>query len=93
MSNVKRNLSFDCGIARARLETWLTEEMALDRCESGGWHFTSEDGMCSVELGNLESRTLGSVSIERTRLAITGDVEAVDTFMHLFTLRFMSAGG
>ena len=85
-------LELDCGIPKARLSAWLDDELGLPG-KDGTWVFTAEGSTCRVALAPLESRSLGSVSIERTALTIEGEEPAQGTFMRLFTLRFASAGG
>lgn len=97
-------MDLDCGIRRARLESWLADELGLP-FERGAWKFTANDSdesggvskaaeaTCRVRLSPLEARTLGSFTLERTRLTAEGDARAIAYLQQLFTLRFMSAGG
>ena len=81
-------MELDCGIAKARIDAWLDEELGL---EGRAFHFEGES--CAVETAALESRPLGAIELERTSLRVEGGSQAVEEFMRLFTLRFMSAGG
>ena len=85
-------LDLDCGIAYARIATWLDDELALPRPDDR-WLYSCDDGTCSIALEPLEKRAFRNVSIERTRLVAEGDQGALDSFDKLFTLRFISAGG
>ena len=85
-------LDLDCGIAYARIAAWLETELRVPYVE-GAWLFTSDGCACRVQIEPLESRPLGSVKLERTRLRASGDPEALARFGRLFTLRFVSAGG
>ena len=87
-----KRLDLDCGIAFARIEQWLSEELGLPR-EGTFWVFSECDQMCRIQLNRLEPRTVGLASIERTRLLAEGDATALERFERLFTLRFLSAGG
>jgi hypothetical protein len=82
----------DCGIAMRRIEAWLDDELALVRDDEGRVYKVGESACC-VMIRPLEARTLGSYKLERTELYVKGDPTAVESFQHLFTLRFMSAGG
>lgn len=104
MAEEHQNIALDCGIAYARLEAWLSDELALPHCYDGLWVYEYRPGpqrtdsalkvaTCYIELSRLENRELGNFALERTQLSIDGDVEAVTAFMKLFTLRFVSAGG
>ena len=85
-------MELDCGIARKRITDWLNDELALAR-EGRTWLFAAGVGTCCITAEKLESRKLGAVDLERTSVRVEGDELAVEAFMHLFTLRFMSAGG
>lgn len=85
-------MRLDCGIARRRIDAWLSEELALRR-DGLGWVFFHGDCSCRISTDELERRPLGAVEIERTELRVEGDEPAREEFMRLFTLRFMSAGG
>ena len=93
-------MDLDCGIPRARIVAWLDNELALPAVpsvpvEQGRWIFRAADGgeTCRIALEPLGERTLGGLSLERTRLRADGDEGAVAAFARLFTLRFASAGG
>ena len=81
-------MELDCGIAKARIDTWLDDELGL---EGRVFHFDGQS--CDVATTALESRPLGAIELERTSLQVEGDLQAIEEFMRLFTLRFMSAGG
>ncbi|MBP3867330.1 MAG: hypothetical protein J6D25_05920 [Eggerthellaceae bacterium] len=85
-------INLDCGIAYARIASWLEDELALPRAD-GGWVYSCDQDSCSISLEPLESRTLGKIDLERTRLVAEGDPHALESFDKLFTLRFISAGG
>jgi len=85
-------LNFDCGIAYARFEVWLRDELAL-HFDGTCWLFPTPHGVCHVRISPLESRKLGAVQLERCRLVATGDAEALAVFNKTFTLRSISAGG
>ena len=85
-------IDLDCGIAYARIATWLDDELALPRDESR-WVFHDAGKTCRISLELLENRMFRHVSIERTRLVAEGDAEVLASFEKLFTLRFISAGG
>lgn len=57
------------------------------------YEFPAGESCCMVTLTPLENRSVGKVTLERTHLRVEGTQEAVDSFMRLFTLRFISAGG
>lgn len=88
----QRTIDLDCGITLQRIAQWLDDELALPR-EGQGYVFRKGACACTVTLERLENRTIGLLDLERTRLLVCGDSEAVDVFEKLFTLRFMSAGG
>ena len=88
----QRTIDFDCGIAYARIEAWLHNELALPATPDG-WEFEFAHVSCRIRIAPLEPRPLGSVCIERCSLHAEGDADALDEFERLFTLRFMSAGG
>ncbi len=81
-------MELDCGIAKARIDAWLDDELCLE-----GRVFNCEGKTCTVATAALESRPLGAIKLERTSLHVEGEPQAVEEFMRLFTLRFMSAGG
>ncbi|MBQ9004592.1 MAG: hypothetical protein IJ087_22370 [Eggerthellaceae bacterium] len=85
-------MELDCGIPRARLVAWLDDELALDRTEDA-WRFSCEAGPCTIALAPLAPRRLGTLEFERTSIVLSGDRDAIESFLHLFTLRFASAGG
>lgn len=85
-------MELDCGIRRGRIVGWLRDELAL-ACEGGAWTFVHGGSTCRVSTEELGNRELGKVSLDRTALRVEGDQQAVDEFMRLFTLRFISAGG
>lgn len=85
-------MELDCGIPYQRIASWLSDELALAR-SGEGWVFDSDGETCFVFAQKLESRPLGMVHLERTAVRFDGSQQAEDAFMHLFTLRFMSAGG
>ena len=85
-------LDLDCGITVTRIVAWLDDELAL-RHSPNGWVFATQDGTCLVKAEPLESRTIGPISLERTRLVAHGDSDTLAAFEKLFTLRFVSAGG
>ena len=85
-------MELDCGIAKARIDAWLDDELGLAReGERRSFRFRGE--ACAVATAALEGRSLGAIELERTSLKVEGDPQAVEEFMRLFTLRFMSAGG
>ena len=88
----RKPLDLDCGIAYSRIETWLRSELALSILD-GSWLFEHGGAICRIRIAPLDPRSLGHVSIERCALHAEGDAAAVAEFEHLFTLRFMSAGG
>lgn len=83
----------DCGIAMRRIAGWLKDELCLSSAESGRYLFTNNNATCSVHIAPLENRSFGTLELERTHMRIEGDLLAVEAFMRLFTLRFISAGG
>ena len=85
-------MELDCGIAKARIDAWLDDELNLP-CEGTRHVFRFEGTMCVVATATLEGRPLGAIELERTSLQIEGDPQAGEEFMRLFTLRFASAGG
>ena len=89
-------LDFDCGIAYTRIASWLDDELRLPR-HDGTWLYKpkppNDQGSCIIRLEPLESRALGAIALERTRLTARGNAEALASFERLFTLRFISAGG
>lgn len=86
-------MELDCGIPERRIVSWLGDELALAR-EGDRWTFADPAGnACSICTRQLENRTLGIVSIERTLVTVTGNACAIDEFYRLFTLKFISAGG
>ncbi|MBQ9068122.1 MAG: hypothetical protein IJ131_03535 [Eggerthellaceae bacterium] len=87
-----KSIELDCGIAQQRIVSWLEGELRLPH-EDDGYRYSHEGTTCIARTQPLENRTVGTVSIERTALYIEGEADAVAAFMHLFTLRFISAGG
>ena len=85
-------IDLDCGIACARIEGWLRDELALER-DGATWRYPTPHGSCNVTATPLEGRPLATLRLPRTHLVATGDDEALDAFDKAFTLRFMSAGG
>lgn len=85
-------MKLDCGIGKARIDNWLAGELALERIE-GCWVFTCDGAVCRIATAPLAARSLGPVKLERTDLTVEGDEAAIEAFMHLFTLQFISAGG
>ena len=85
-------MKLDCGIQKARIDAWLADELALAYAD-GRWLFHCNGATCSVATVELENRVLGAFSLERTELRAEGGPVAIEEFMRLFTLRFMSAGG
>ncbi len=85
-------MELDCGIQLKRIVSWLNGELACAR-EDDAWVFEADGGACHITACELESRRLGVVELDRTLVTIEGDEPTVEAFMHLFTLRFMSAGG
>ena len=86
------HLDLDCGISHARIAAWLNDELALVQSDEG-WVFSSESHTCLVKASPLESRVFGTIALERSRLMVSGEAEALAEFEKLFTLRFISAGG
>ena len=89
-------IDLDCGIAYMRIAGWLNEELALkheNERKDNLWLYTAHGCVCRIQAEPLESRKLGRVALERTRLRVVGDKEALASFERLFTLRFISAGG
>ncbi|MBO4365451.1 MAG: hypothetical protein J5804_04065 [Eggerthellaceae bacterium] len=93
MQEETQSVKLDCGIAHARLEAWLVDELALSKDDASMWVFENGNASCIVALSHLEDRKLGSFSFERTQVLVDGESAAVAAFMKLFTLRFVSAGG
>ena len=85
-------MELDCGIAKRRIDAWLDDELVLD-CDGECRVFRFAGEACVVSTHALEGRPLGSIELERTNLCVEGDTQAVEEFMRLFTLRFVSAGG
>lgn len=85
-------MELDCGIAKARIDGWLDDELALP-CEGGRRIFFFEGESCVVSTRTLAGRSYGPYVLDRTGLEVDGQVGAVEEFMRRFTLRFMSAGG
>lgn len=85
-------VDLDCGISPTRIISWLDSHPACAR-EGDAWVFPEGESACLVEATPLDSRDLGHVRLERTRLVARGDAAAVAAFERAFTLRFMSAGG
>ena len=85
-------MKLDCGISRKRIVGWLNDELALSH-EGQAWFFEVNGKTCRITANALASRQLGAVKVERTLVSIEGDESAAEAFMHVFTLRFMSAGG
>ena len=86
------DVELDCGIAKARIDEWLDDELELP-CEGGRRIFRFEGESCAVSTHELEGRSYGPYTLDRTGLEVTGQDNAVEEFMRLFTLRFISAGG
>lgn len=85
-------IDLDCGIAYARIASWLDDELALPR-ERECWVYALGDQACTITLEPLEDRLLGAVRLERSHLVALGNHDALASFEKLFTLRFISAGG
>lgn len=92
MERGAQTLDLDCGIALRRIVSWLEDELALP-VRGGKWVFAAGGGECLVNANALPSRDFGAMALQRTRLVATGDECALERFEHLFTLRFVSAGG
>jgi hypothetical protein len=86
------SIDLDCGIASRRITAWLDDELGLPR-EDGAWVCFHGQASCRICVEPLDSRPLGTILLERTRLVARGDAAAVEAFRKAFTLRFMSAGG
>lgn len=86
------DVELDCGIAKARIDSWLDDELELT-CEGDRRVFSFRGERCVVSTRELERRLCGPIKLDRTGLAVDGQDKAVEEFMRLFTLRFMSAGG
>lgn len=86
------DVELDCGIAKARIDSWLDDELAL-ACEGDRRVFSFKGERCVVSTRELERRSYGPIKLDRTGLAVEGQDGAVEEFMRLFTLRFMSVGG
>ena len=93
MAPDRKSLDLDCGIAPARILPWLEDELALSRDAGGAYVYESDGQTCTIEVTPMGRDFSRPFALERTRLVITGTEEAVDAFMRLFTLRFISAGG
>ena len=97
-----RTLNLDCGIAYARIASWLDDELHLPYLD-GRWLYRPESSFdqenrqetstCTIALEPLESRPLGAIVLERSHLTAQGNPDALASFERLFTLRFISAGG
>lgn len=85
-------IDLDCGIACHRITNWLDDELRLPR-ENASWLYHTGPACCYIHVTPLESRTFGTIALERTHLIAHGDAEALESFRKAFTLRFMSAGG
>lgn len=85
-------MELDCGISHERIVGWLNDERGLPSA-NGGWTFAYNGSTCRVFADDLGKQTINRVTLERTLLRIEGDPQAVEEFMRLFTLRFVSAGG
>ena len=68
-------------------------DVHTSREDARSYEFPTGETCCMVTLTPLENRSVGKVTLERTHLRVEGTKEAVDSFMRLFTLRFISAGG
>ena len=93
MSSERKSLDLDCGIASARILSWLEDELALSQDSPGAYVYESDGQTCTVEATPLGRDYSRPFALERTQLVIVGPEGAVDAFMRLFTLRFISAGG
>lgn len=89
----RKTRDLDCGIAPARIIGWLEKELFLDRNDAGAYLFEHNGQTCTAIATPLGKCGNGHFALERTRLVISGSDLAVDALMHLFTLRFLSAGG
>ena len=87
------SLVLDCGIATARIVSWLEDELDLTATAERSYEFHMDGGTCHVGVRGLPNRTAGRLALERTELTIDGDAATTAAFMRLFTLRFISAGG
>ena len=85
-------VDWDCGIASSRIVSWLDGELELPH-DGGCWLYVLQGHTCSITIEPLESRQIGPIALERTRLLVQGEPIAADAFMREFTLRFVSAGG
>ena len=93
--DASEHISLDCGIAYARIESWLETELptTVATGEDGSWIFEASGETCRIRIEPLQPRTYGPIALERTLLTVDGAKPAVDEFQRLFTLRFCSAGG
>ena len=91
-ANSTKRIDLDCGIPYRRISAWLDDELALERCGES-WVFHDNNEQCAISLRELEKRSFRHLEFERTQLVAEGDAQALETFNHLFTLRFISAGG
>ena len=86
-----KTLELDCGIAPTRIVSWLEEELMLGQDGHGAYVFDRDGQSCAATVTALGKS--GRFALERTLLVVSGDEPTVEAFMHLFTLRFLSAGG
>ena len=93
MASKQKTLELDCGIAPARILSWLEDELKLAQDESGAYVFENEGRICTAVVAPLGKSGRGHFALERTQLIISGSESAVEAFNRLFTLRFLSAGG
>ena len=97
-SDNPNDLSLDCGISLTRIQQWLDNELSLPREPSSdrnaiAWRYADAKGTCRIEASPLDDGRIGPLRLERTLLVAQGEAEAIASFQHRFTLRFMSAGG
>ena len=89
----QKTLELDCGIAPARILSWLEDELGLTQDESGAYVFESKGLICTATVVPLGKSGRGHFALDRTQLTMSGSEPAVEAFNRLFTLRFLSAGG
>lgn len=87
-----KRIDLDCGIPYRRLAAWLDEDLGLEQSDNA-WTFSDGAACCTITLCELEKRSFNHVEFERTQLVAEGEPQTLEAFCHLFTLRFLSAGG
>ena len=81
--------SFESGIDIQYITRFLRDELALASTGAGEYRYKGID----IRVTPLPPRRLGSFSMQRNQIDLSGDEGDIKEFEHAFLMRFLSAGG